>query len=923
MGWIRGAFMGRSIMRRLRVLLDRERFDRELEEEMREHLLHKAAETGDMNAARRAFGNVTALMEESRGLWLWPLAWQVLQDVRYAFRAMGGNKLFTATAIFSLALGIGATTAIYSFLDAVLLRTLPVRNPEQLVILNWRARQNPAVVRSHSGENYAEPGAGITCPNFPYPAFESLRDNNQVLSSLFGHTRSGRLNIVTDGQAEVAHGQYVTGGLFDGLGVPAAAGRVISREDDRASSAPVAMLAFDYWKGRFGGDLAVVGKPIQVNGTPFTIIGVAAPGFFGVSPAVKPKIFLPVARIGLPDSGSNFKTFFADGNFYWIELMGRLKPGVTMAAAQARLAGPFRNFVESTASEKERADLPSLWLQDGASGVDGLRRTHSTSIWILMTMVVLILAIACANVANLLLARAAARRREMAVRLSIGASRFRVIRQLLTESVMLALAGSAAGILVASLGIRMLLALLAAGDDTFTVEVGIDWRVLWFTITVAVATGVLFGLLPALQTTRVDLTVALKETRAKNAGRKHRRWAFSAGQSLVVVQIAFSLLLVVAAGLFVRTLANLHAVQLGFNADGVLIFNLNASKAGYRGAALAGFYDGVQRRLRALPGVRSVTTSDLPLVGGWSSRATVTVPGVVDAQRGQAGVPLTSLARVGEGFFETMEIPILAGRPIDQRDNEDAPKVAVVNQVFASKYFAGADPVGRHFKLGGGNNPLGVEIVGLARTARYNSLKGEIPAVAYLPWRQAVRGNPVRTLHFEVRTAGNDPLQLAESVRGAVKEVSPMVPIEDLTSQKRRIDQTIRQERTFARLCTSFGALALLIACVGLYGTMAFSVSRRTGELGIRMALGAGRGRIVCLVLREVAILAGCGMAMGMVAAYQVSPALESFLFGLKPVDPLALGFSASILLASILIAGFLPAYRASRIDPLDALRHD
>ena len=913
-----------SLMRRLRVLLGRKQFDLELEEEIREHLLRKVADTGDMNSARRAFGNVTALMEESRDLWSWTLAEQILQDVRYAIRTMAGNKLFTAAAILSLSLGIGATTAIYSFLDTIMIRALPVPRPEQLVILNWRARLSAPVVRSHSGESYPEPGAGITSPNFPYPVYELLRDTNQVLSSLFGHTRAGRLNIVIDGQAEVAHGQYVTGDLFNGLGVSAAAGRVIGREDDRANAAPVAMLTFEYWRSRFGGDTAVVGKSIQLNGTPFTIVGVAAPEFFGVSPAVKPKIFLPMARIGLPDAGSNFEKSFTDGNFYWIELMGRLKPGVTLTAAQVQLAGPFRNFVESTAAnDRERADLPSIWLQEGASGVDSLRRTHSTTLWILMTMVGLILAIACANVANLLLARAAARRREMAVRLSIGASRFRVVRQLLTESVLLALTGATAGILVASLGVRMLLSLLAAGDDAFTVKVAIDWRVLSFTMAVAVVTGMLFGLMPALQTTHVDITAALKETRAGETGRKHRRWPFGTGHVLVVAQIAFSLLLVVAAGLFVRTLANLHAVNLGFNADGVLIFHLNASKAGYHDSALERFYSDVQSRLEALPGVRRVTTSDVPLVGGWSSRTRVTVPGMAEVLGDKPGVPLTSLARVSEGFFETMEIPILAGRPINQRDTENAPKVAVVNQVFANKYFAGENPVGRHFKLGGGANLPDIEIVGLAKTARYNSLKGEIPPVTYLPWRQAARTNPIRTLHFELRAAAGDPLGLAESVRRVVRDASPLVPIEDLTSQRRRIDETIRHERTFAQLCTSFGGLALLIASIGLYGTMSYAVARRTGELGIRIALGAGRGLIMWLVLREVTVLTGCGVALGIAAAYKAGPSVELFLFGLKPTDPLALGFSASVLMGCVLMAGFLPAYRASRIDPVDALRHD
>lgn len=917
--------MVNELLRRLRVLLHREKFDRELEEEIRDHLLRRAADTGgDADAARRRFGNVTAVMEESRGLWSWRSAEQLLQDTRYAIRTMAGNlnnRLFTAAAVLSLSFGIGASTAIYSFLDAVMIRQLPVPSPGQLVVLNWRTHgKSAAVVRSHSGESYAEPGGGTTSPNYPYPAYELLRGgSSQVLSSLFGHTQATRINIVVDGEAEVAHGQYVTGDLFSGLGVPAVAGRVIGREDDRAGATPVVMLTFDYWRSRFGGNpAAVLGKSVQLNGAPFTIVGVAARDFFGVSPTVKPKIFIPMASVGL---GLYPGELLGDANNYWIELMGRLKPGVTLPVAQAQLAGIFRNFVESTAAnERERSDLPSLWLQEGASGTDYLRRQHSTMLWLLTVMAGLILLIACANVANLLLARAANRRREMAIRLGIGASRFRVVRQLLTESLILALASAAVGTCLAGLGIRLLLALLAKGDDGFTVEVGIDWRVLAFTLLIAIVTAIFFGLAPALRATRVALAPALKETRARGSHDGPRRWPFFAtGHALIVAQIAFSLLLVAAASLFVRTLSNLHAVQLGFNAENLLIFNVNARKAGYQGPALRQFYSDLQNRLHTLPGVHGATTSDIPFVGGWSSRTNVLIPGMPPGGR-----PLTSLARVGAGFFETMEIPILAGRAIDQRDGEDSVKVAVVNQVFAEKYFGGiANATGRAFRLSSKSGDE-ITIVGVSRTARYHSLKQDVPPVTYLPWSQMPSSNSLRALHFEIRAApGVDPLALAETVRRVVREASPLVPVEDLTTQSRRIDQTIGPERALARLCTGFGVVALLIACIGVYGMMAYAVARRTGEIGIRMALGATPGGIVWIVMREVVVLAGCGVAIGLAAAYRAGPLIESFLFEMKPNDPAALAFSVSALLVCSLIAGFLPACRASRIDPVDALRHD
>ncbi len=850
--------------------------------------------------------------------------WEPLgQDIRYAFRSMAGNKLFTGMAILSLALGIGANTAIYSFMDGVMLRALPVQHSEQLVILNWRAKSDAPVVHSHWGSNYDEPGGGTTSPNFPYPAFELLRDHNDVLSSLFGHAGAGRLNLVIDGNAELASGQYVTGGYFSGLAVPPAAGRLIAPEDDRPGAPPIAVISNDYWHTRFGASPSVVGKHIQINGTSFTIAGVSAPDFYGVSPDSKPTVFIPISNIGLtrPQDGQGM---FRDGTYYWIELMGRLKNGVSLKQAQAQLAGPFHGFVESTATkDRERADLPSLWIQEGGSGVDSLRRQYSRPLWILMAMVGLILAVACFNIANLLLARAASRRREIALRLSLGAGRFRIVRQMMTESVVLAILSGIGGIGVAALCIRFLSLLLTNGNDNFTVKVGLDWRVLSFTLFIAIVSGIFFGLAPALHSIRVDITPALKETRASESHGKARRFGlrFGLSQVLVVGQIGISLLLVVAAGLFVRTVANLHSVNLGFKAENILIFNLDATQAGYHDASLKRFYKELEQRFQAIPGVRSATSSDMPLVGGWSSSTSITVPGIPQPPEGQRG-PNTSYAQVGSTFFETMEIPIVAGRAIDKCDVEGAAVVAVVNEVFAEKYFHGQNPVGRHFTLGAKANATDVEIVGIARTARYSSLKREIPPVTYIPWIQTPKSHRLREMVFELRATG-DPLALTKTVRQVVHEVGPQVPVADITTQSRRIDQTISQERTFAQLCACFGALALLMACVGLYGTMAYTVARRTGEIGIRMALGATRGRVVRMVLREVAILSALGLLLGVVAAYQTTVFLKSFLFGVKPNDPVAIGVSVAILIACALVAGYLPAFRASRIDPMAALRNE
>ncbi|MBY0503134.1 MAG: ABC transporter permease [Bryobacteraceae bacterium] len=905
----------KSLLRRLQYLFARRQRESELDEEIRDHLARKAADLGDTGAARRQFGNVTLVQEESRAQWSFPLLEQLAQDVRYAVRDMAAHRMFTAVAVLSLALGIGANTAIYSFMDAVMLRALPVSQPEQLVILNWRAKDNPRVVASHWGEIYDHDAGGVISPNFPYPAYELLR-NNQVFSSLFGHMNAGSLNVVAEGQAEIARGQYVTGDLFTGLGVPPALGRLIGRTDDQRGAPPVAVLTYDYWKSRFGANPAVVGQTVRIDSTAFTVIGVAAPNFYGVNSSVKPQLFLPIVSIEQIGWQNSKQGLLANRTFYWIELMARLRPGVTLETAQAHLAGPFHNFVYNTAvTELERSNIPALSLQEGGSGVDAMRREYAKPLWVLMAMVGLILLIACANLANLLLARAAGRRREMAVRLSLGAGRFRVIRQLLTESLLLAIAGAVAGLGVAALAIRAILALLANGDEAFPAVVGLDWRVLTFTLLMAIAASLLFGLVPAIQSTRLDLTPALKETRA---GAPRRRNWFSLSQALVVSQIAIALLLVVAASLFVRSLSNLYAVQLGFNAERLLTFSVNAAKAGYEGPARTRFFADLESRLAAVPGVRATTSSDMPIVGGWMSSTVIRLPGAPPPREGQprTGSPY---AQVGPTFFETMEIPILQGRALDERDTEGARKVAVVNQVFAQKFFPGQNPVGQHFSFGGAK-PVEIEIVGVARNARYNSLKREIPTVMYLPWKQT--SQPLPQMFFDLRAAG-DPLALASAVREVVRQANPLVPVAGLTTQTRRMDQTIRQERTFAQLSTWFGALALLMASIGLYGTLAYGVARRTSEIGIRMALGARQGRIVWMVLRDVLVLAGVGLAIGLAAAYQAAALLESFLFGLKPHDPFAILVSAAVLLGCALLAGFLPARRAARVDPLVALRHD
>ncbi|MBV9759463.1 MAG: ABC transporter permease [Acidobacteriaceae bacterium] len=853
----------------------------------------------------------------------WKIWEQLQQDARYGLRSMGANKLFTLVAVASLALGIGANTAIYSFLDAIFLRALPVSHPEQLVLVNWRAKAEPAVAQSFNGSSHDEPDGSVVSGNFPYTAYEMLRDNNHVFSTLFGFAHAGELDLVLDLEAHLVPSEYVSGRYFSGLGIRPAAGRLIQPEDDRAGATPAIAIAYSFWQGSLGGRADIVGKSVLLNGKPFTVIGVAPPGFAGVHPKSPVQLFVPVHALPVIefDHYNDQAGRFIDSRSYWIEMMGRLKPGVTLAQAQAEAGGKFALWVNATVQKpKERATLPRLWLQPGGSGVDSLRREYSKPLVVLMTMVGLILAIACANLANLLLSRSEARRREMAVRLSLGAGRLRVIRQLLTESLLLALGGALLGLAVAVLGIRAITLLLANGRPDFTLGAQLDWEVLGFTFLVALVAGMLFGLAPAIQSSRVDISPALKEARASQARAARRRFGipFGLSHALVISQIAISLLLVAAAGLFLRTLQNLRAVDIGFNRENVLLFRLDAVQAGYRGDALKMLYADLRTRFIAIPGVRSATQSHMPLVSESNSRTDVIIPGIPSDEDHPS---LTSVVEIGPDFFQTMQIPLLSGRGIDDRDRAGAPGVAVVNEAFVKKYFPRVSPLGRNFRFGG-KDGQDLEIVGVAKSVRYSSLKQEAPPVTYVPYLQAPGRRPIEWMYFELRTAG-DPFALANSVRRIVHEAAPQVPVAELTTQARVIDTTIVHERTFADLCSCFGALALIMACFGLYGTMAYAVSRRTGEIGIRMALGAARRGVIWMVMREVLTMGAAGLALGLAAAWEATTFLKSFLFGVKPNDPLTLAGAVLTLIACAAVAGYGPAARASRVDPMTALRHE
>jgi predicted permease len=800
----------KSFFRKLRWLIERRSKEAELREELQFHLDEEAEQREAEGlahdearwAARRELGNLTLVQEDTRATWGWTILEQLGQDLRYAFRTMAANRLFTLLAVSSLALGIGANTAIYSFMDSILLRSLPVSDPESLVVLKWHAKitRREFVMRSMSGHTYDDPRTGTTAGIFPYPAFEIFRKNDSVFSSVFAHCQSWQvrnLNVTIRGQADLAAGWNVSGDYFRGLGVPPAAGRLIIPDDDRVGAPPVAVVSYGYSQKRWGSAGSAAGQPILIDNLPFTVVGVTPPEFFGVDPAAAPDIYLPLHTNELLGAGLRFGFRAADylePNYYWIEVMGRLRPGISIAQAQAALAPAFQQWVATTAAnDRERANLPALIVKEGAGGLDTLRRQYSQPLYVLMTLVGLILALACANVANLLLARAAARRREIALRMSVGAGRFRVVRQLLTESVLLASLGGVLGIMFAIWGMRFLTLLLANGQTNFTLHADLNWHVLGVAAALSLLTGLLFGLAPALQSTRLDLMPALKETRAGQPGGRHSFRRISLSHVLVAGQIAISLVMLVAAGLFVRTLSNLQSVQLGFTRENVLLFQLDARKAGHKDPEIAAFYGDLHKRFSAIPGVRSATLSEDSLIEAGTGRPI-----------GVSGAPPNDANRIlfaGPAFFTTMQIPILAGRDFEDSDRPRSPAVAVINQVFANANFGDRNPLGQHLTLREGEeaNSAGrdIEIVGVSRDARYGGLKRAIPPVVYLAYQQDYP--PLNQMVYALRTSG-DPLRYVNSVRDIVRQADARVPVSEIRTQAADIDRTINQEITFAEL---------------------------------------------------------------------------------------------------------------------------
>jgi len=901
-------------------LFSKTRVESQLDKELRFHLDQRAADliasgVAPDEARRRArleFGGVEEIKEECResrtGHFLETLA----QDARYGLRMLRKSPGFTAVAVLTLALGIGANTAIFSLVDAVMLKMLPVKDPSQLVLLQWRGPWPPHSSQTGDGESLS----------FSYPAFEGFRRENKVLSSVFAFVPLGfsdeNTTVTIHGEPRLANGWMVTGDFFAGLGVKPVLGRLLTEQDEDKGAPRAAVISYDYWTRQFARDPAIIGKSVALNGLPFTIIGVTPRAFYGVALGERPDLWvafddLPALRPwSMPPYGST-SVFTANG-WMCLNVMGRLQPGVSKQQAQAALNVVWQQFVTAELKPAQNAKLPTLGLVAAAQGLDYLRQAETQPLYVLMCLVGIVLLIACASLATLLLARATARRREISIRLATGASRWRLIRQLLTESLMMAIAGGALGLLLANWGTHALLSLLSQGGTGMTLDANADSTVFLFTLGVCVVTGFLFGIAPAILASRVDLAAAMKEG---GAGAGRGREGHTLGKSLVVVQVAASLMLMIGAGLFARTLIGLEHQNFGFNQQNLLLFGLDASRAGYKGEQAAQFYDRVLDRIGVLPGVLAATMNQNRPFSGWSNNTNISVEGSPAKDK----YPTLRWDMVGPGFFQTMQIPIVQGRGITRADTAASPKVAVVDETFVRKYLPHVNPIGRHFSFEGDADMKDqFEIVGVAKNAELNDVHGYKDAKAYMPYAQWAQFASVGT--FEVRCAGNTAAILGE-VRGAVRQMDSMLPLSDVKTQAEQIDDALVQERLFARISGFFGLLALLLASIGLYGTLAYAVTRKTHDIGIRMALGAQRGVVIRMVLRQGLLLVAIGLAIGVGGAIGLTRYIASELYGVTATDPAT--FAAVVLLLALvaLIACWIPARRAMRVDPMVALRHE
>ena len=830
-----------------------------------------------------------------------------MKNLKLAFRTLFRTPFVTGVAILSLALGIGANAAIFSIFNQILLSQLPVQRPEELVNLS---SPGPKQGSTSCGQ------AGSCDDVFSYPMFRDIQKMQTVFTDVAAHVSFGA-NLSFDGQTISGEGLLVSGSYFPVLGVQPHIGRLISPADDqKTGESPVAVLSHAYWTSRFGQRGEVINQTMVVNGHTLTIVGVAPPGFDGTTLGAKPEVFVPITLRGQMQSGFNG---FANRRSYWAYLFARLKPGVTAEQARLGLDGMYTGLINDVEAPLQRGwsdqrmqqfRARKLLVLPGDQGQSQVRQEAGPPLRILLGVTALVLLIACANIANLLLARANRRSGEMAVRLSIGASRWHLIRQLLTESLVLATLGGIAGLLVAKWTLHMIGSVLPE-EATSTFRMELDPMVLLFAAAVTIGTGILFGLFPALHSTRPDLLPTLKGQSGQPSG---ARGAAIFRTSLAVFQIAISMALLVAAGLFVKSLANVSRVDLGLKTENVVTFGLSPELSGYSQDRVQTLFARLEDELAAQPGVTSVSAAVVPVLAGSNWGTDVHVQGF------QRGPDIDSNARfnmIGPDFFKTLGIPLLSGREFTRQDVLKAPKVAIVNEAFLRKFKLGPDAVGKLMSDTG--EKLDMQIVGIAKDAKYSEVKQAVPALFYVPYRQTER---VRSIAFYVKTAG-DPAQFVGQVRSIVQRLDPNLPVEELRTLPDQVRQNVFLDRFVGLMSTSFAVLATVLAAVGLYGVLAYTVAQRTREIGLRMALGAAPGRVRTMVLRQVGIMTLIGGAIGLLASFWIGKFAEELLFEMQGRDPVVF-IGAPLALALVaLAAGFIPAHRASKVDPMTALRYE
>jgi macrolide transport system ATP-binding/permease protein len=902
----------------LRGLFQKEQVDREIDEELSDFLEMAAEEKMKQGLSREEAlrsvrlerGNVGAAKDEIHAAKWESFLETCWQDVRFGVRMLRKNPGFTAVVVLTLALGIGANTAIFSLLNAVLLQSIPVHDPQELVVLRWSAHARPKT-DGHSSYGDCkstrwEASFASSC-SFSYPLLRRIRKESHVFSGVAGFAGPEQLNLSGNGQASMASGEGVSGDFFQTLGVSASVGRTLDLNDDKPGAEAVAVLSYPYWQSAFGGRADAIKKTIKLNGLPFTIVGVADPRFTRLAPGKTQDLWVPLSQANaLRGRGGLEKT-----DIWWVTVVGRIAPGVSLAQAQTSTSLMFRNEVVS-GSLLKATDDPQVTLTPAQKGLSGLRSWAEEPLFLLMGAVAILLLIACANVAGLLLSRAESRRKGIAVRLAMGAGRIRIARQLLTESLLLSFAGAAVGILLSFWGATALASFAVANrDSTMYLNATPDLTVLLFTIGIAVVTGILFGLVPALIGTRVDLAPVLKEGSASvtNAIARSRR-RIGPGGALVVVQVALSIVVLAGAGLVVRSLANLKGVDPGFDTNNVLQFGVDPALTGsYKEADVPTLHSELQRRLTYLPGVVSVSySSDTFLSGGlWTSD--VKIEG-----RADKSLVEVQMMAVGPDFFTTMRIPVVSGRVLDSADIASSHDVAVVNRAFANKYFESRDPRGLHFG-GEDSKAKKFEIVGIVGDTRYDDLRNAPEPTAFVPLRKS-------GAHFAVRTVSN-PVALIPAVRRTLSDLDNNLPMFDIRTQNERIDKMLFTERLIAYLASLFGLVAMILACMGLYGLLSYEVARRTKEIGIRTALGAQKKDVLRLVVGQGLALVAIGISFGVVGSFGVTRYLTSLLYGVQSTDAHTFLMVCALLLLVGGVASLIPARHATRVAPMIALRYE